>query len=176
VRQRCCLLNQIKYGNVERFYFQEEKSLTVDTFWKEFLMNTNKNFSLKHTGDWCFGLPESETNYLNSLILSGKKEATTSCFLAYEIENEPLPQVGEFDILTDLSGNPLCVLLTTAVTILPFKDVTFEICKREGENDTLESWQNEHRQFFIKEGNELGYKFTDDTLVVFEDFKVVYKK
>ena len=150
--------------------------MVIEGFWQEFLSATNKNPLLKHTGDWCFDLPEHETNYLINLILSGKKTATTSCLLSYEIENDTLPQVGEYDILTDLDGNPLCVLQTTNVTVLPFKDVTFDICKREGENDSIESWQALHREFFIKEGKELGYIFTDDALVVFEDFEVVYSK
>lgn len=60
------------------------------------------------------------------------------------------------------------------MTILPFKDMTFDICKREGEDETLESWQRGHIRYYTAEGKQLGYEFTEDLPIVFEDFKVVY--
>jgi len=59
---------------------------------------------------------------------------------------------------------------------LPFNEITFEICKREGEDDTLESWKRGHKHFFIEEGKMLGYEFTETMPVVFEDFEVVFTK
>ena len=151
--------------------------LTVKDFWREFLGATGRDLSLKCPGDWCFEFPdENVTNYLISLILQGKKKATTSCLASYEIDKSPLPKIGDYHILTDLTGNPLCILITTNVLIMPFKDMTFDICKREGKDQTLESWQNRHREFFIGEGQEMGYEFEDDSLIVFEDFEIVYQK
>ncbi len=60
------------------------------------------------------------------------------------------------------------------VTILPFKEITFDICKGEGEDDTLESWQVGYRHFFIEDGKELGYTFSEDMPMLFEDFKIVF--
>ena len=65
---------------------------------------------------------------------------------------------------------------TTEITILPFKEVTYDICKREGEDECLETWQRGHIAFFEAEGKELGYEFSEDLLVVFEDFKVIYRE
>lgn len=45
----------------------------------------------------------------------------------------------------------------------------------EGEDDTLESWRAGHIRFFKEEGNELGYEFSNDMPVVFEDFEIVYQ-
>ena len=58
---------------------------------------------------------------------------------------------------------------------MPFRDMTFDVCKREGEDDTLESWQQGHRKFFAMEAAELGYEFNEDMPVLFEDFEVVWK-
>ena len=49
------------------------------------------------------------------------------------------------------------------------------IVKLEGEDDSLESWQKSHKRFFEEEGKELGYEFSEDMLVIFEEFEVVYK-
>jgi len=37
----------------------------------------------------------------------------------------------------------------------------------------LESWQKTHQQFFTEEGKELGYTFSENMPVVFEEFKVI---
>lgn len=70
---------------------------------------------------------------------------------------------------------PRCVIETISVTIIPFSDITYDICKREGEDDTLESWRAGHINFFKEEGKKLGYEFKNDMPVIFEDFEVVYQ-
>jgi len=67
-------------------------------------------------------------------VLEGTKRATASSLLAFEHRGESIPQVGEYFIITDWDGNPGCVAKTTAVTILPFNEITYDICKREGED------------------------------------------
>lgn len=111
-----------------------------------------------------------------AMVLSGKKQATASSLLSYEIEGCRIPQIGDYSIVTDWKGNPRCVIETTNVIILPFNQITFDICKREGEDDTLESWQKGHRNFFMEDGKKLGYEFSENMPVVFEDFKVVFSK
>lgn len=53
--------------------------------------------------------------------------------------------------------------------------MTYDICKREGEDDSLESWRAGHIKYFTQEGKQVGYDFREDMPVVFEDFEVVYK-
>lgn len=149
--------------------------MSVSEFWKEFLKVTNKNKETKYIECFHFELTEKLANELLELVLTGTKRATSSSLLAYEVEGSRIPQVGDYSIITDWDGIPRCVIETTAVTILPYKDITFDICKREGEDDSLESWQRGHERFFIEDGKELGYEFSQDMPVVFEDFKVVFK-
>ncbi|MCL2397206.1 MAG: ASCH domain-containing protein [Defluviitaleaceae bacterium] len=150
--------------------------LTPDQFWQEFLATKGLDPATKYFESTYFGIDKKMANDLLALVLSGQKRATASSLLAYECENSPLPQVGDYSIITDFDDTPHCVIQTTAVTILPFNKMTYNICKREGEDDTLESWQTSHRHCFTIEGKELGYEFTEDMSVVFEDFKVVYTK
>ena len=53
-------------------------------------------------------------------------------------------------------------------------EITFDICKCEGEDETLESWQREYGHFFTEDGKISGYEFSENMPVVFEDFKVVF--
>jgi len=150
--------------------------LTIKKFWQEFLTTTSKSSTTNYIESFHFDLTEETANDLLALVLSGVKQATAGSLLAYECKGDPIPQKGDYSIVTDWNGNPRCVIETTNISILPFNEITFDICKREGEDYTLESWQRSHRRFFTEEGKILGYEFTENMPVVFEDFKVVFEK
>lgn len=122
---------------------------------------------------WHFEITEKACNELLELVLEGKKKATSSSKEAFRIKNEHIPKIGELSVITDWSENPRCVVRTCNITILPFKDISFELAKLEGEDDSLESWKESHIRFFLEEGKELGYSFDEDMEVVFEEFEVV---
>ena len=129
---------------------------------------------LRYQACFPFGNNKSLANTLLEYVLSGKKSATSSSLLSYKKGKERLPAVGDLSIITDWSGVPKCIIETSAVTVIPFKDMTFDICGREGEDETLESWMTNHKRFFKEEGKESGYPFSEDMPVVFEDFTVVF--
>ena len=122
---------------------------------------------------WHFELTEGAANYLLGLVLEGKKRATASSLWGYELEGGPLPKAGEMSVITYWDGTPGCVIRTTNVRIIPYHDMTFDIAKLEGEDDALESWRKNHEAFFTEEGKELGYTFSEDMPVIFEEFEVV---
>ena len=122
---------------------------------------------------WHFEVTEKACNELLNLVLIGKKKATSSSFLAYKLSNEELPKIGDLSVITDWDSNPACVIKTTNIIILPFKDITFDLAKKEGEDTNLESWRKNHITFFKNEGKELGYVFNKDMKVVFEEFEVI---
>jgi uncharacterized protein YhfF len=150
--------------------------LAVDNFWQEFLVFVNLPSDKIYYDSFYFGHTEELAESLLELVLTGKKKATATSLLALELENERVPQAGDFSIVTDFKGNPQCVIKTTNVAIMPFNELTYDIVKREGEDDTLESWQEGHRRFYEADGKEVGYKFTETMPVVFEDFEVVFTK
>jgi uncharacterized protein YhfF len=147
----------------------------IDEFWKRFLKETNRDKDTKYLEAFHFELTENWANELLRLVLIGQKKATASSLRAYEIEGERMPHAGNLSIVTDWEGIPRCVIETTKIAILPFSEMTYDICKREGEDDTLESWVKGHTKFFTEEGKQLGYQFTPDMPMIFEDFEVVYK-
>ena len=149
--------------------------MTIEKFWQDFLAYAGLNSTTKYYAAEYFGDNEELANSLLALVLQGKKRATASLLKSYEAENTPLPQVGSYSIITDFKGNPRCVIKTTNITVLPFNQITFDICKREGEDECLETWQEGHRRCFAAEGNELGFTFTEDMEVIFEDFQVIYQ-
>ena len=122
---------------------------------------------------WHFELTESACNHLLDLVLAGRKRATSSSLLSYRMEGEEIPKAGDLSVITDWDGVPRCVVMTTAVRVMRYGDITFDIAKLEGEDDSLESWRRNHERFFREEGKELGYTFSEDLKVVFEEFEVI---
>ena len=122
---------------------------------------------------WHFELTESACNALLDLVLQGKKRATSSSLAGYQLSGEEPPKEGDLSVITDWDGNPRCVIRTVRVTLIPYRDITFDLARLEGEDDTLDSWRMNHGKFFREEGKELGYEFTEDMTVVFEEFEVV---
>lgn len=148
----------------------------IEQFFLSFIHAHKLDPKTKYVSSFHFELSEYLANELLRLVLIGQKRATASSYVGYELSGEELPKVGDYNIVTDFNGVPRCVIQTTQITIMPFKDLTFDIVKREGEDDDLSSWRRGHEKFFTAEGKSLGYTFSDDMLVVFEDFEVVFQK
>lgn len=121
---------------------------------------------------WAFGGAPDE---LAELVLNGIKTATASAYPLYEQEQEPLPQVGEYNVILNAKDEAVCVTKTTKVCVVPFREVSADHAYREGENDrSLDSWRAVHRDFFTEEMTAAGLTFDEDMPVVCEEFLRVY--
>lgn len=122
---------------------------------------------------WAFG---TEADLLAQLVLTGEKTATASAYPLYALEQEPLPEPGQYSVILDAGEQAVCVIQTTKVTILPFREVTSEHACKEGEGDlSLAYWRTVHEAFFTECLQEAGLPFTEDMKVVCEEFTVVYR-
>lgn len=99
-------------------------------------------------------------------MLDGKKTVTTSLY-----EYDSLPTVGELSILTDSNNNDICILKTKKVIITEFTNITWDLAKLEGENNSLKEWRKVHIDYFSK----INTNFNDNTKVIFEIFEVIEK-
>ena len=148
----------------------------LSLFWKRFLKAANRPGNLPVAEDFCFGINEKSASDLLALVLSGKKTATSSALPAYEADGSDMPEIGELSIVTDFDLRPCCVIETTKLTRIRFRDMTFDICRREGEDECLETWREKHIRFFTEDAEETGYEFSDDMIVLFEDFRMIYRE
>ena len=121
---------------------------------------------------WAFGC---EPDFLAKLVLRGQKTATTSSYPLYALENEPLPQVGEYNIILDGNDEAICITKTTKVYRTLFKNVSARHAYLEGEGDrSLAYWRKVHQAFFTAELAEVKLDFTPDLEVVCEEFEVIF--
>ncbi len=89
---------------------------------------------------------------------------------------------GALDELLDLAdfeylggrGRPLCAIRTSAVELLPFREVGPEHAQAEGEGDlSLAYWRRVHEEFFGKECAAAGRAFRPGDLVLCEHFELI---
>ena len=124
---------------------------------------------------WYFCDSEPCAQELGDLVQRGIKTATASLLWIYEAEGEPLPEVGGISVITDWHGEPMCIIETTRVYILPFDQVDPEQAYEEGEGDrSLEYWREVHWRFFGREAQRIGREPTADMSVICERFRLLY--
>ena len=151
--------------------------MTVESMWQAYLseIGTFHNTRERSYQAWHFSNHEKEANHLANLTLKGIKRATAALKKSYDQEGESLPKVKDLHIITDFKDKPVCIIEVTDVKLIPFNKVSREDAKKEGEGDgSLEHWKTVHRKFFKEDARELAYEFTEEDLVVFMTFKVVY--
>ena len=121
---------------------------------------------------WAFG---GDPDGLAELTRTGRKTATSSAGPLYELEGEPLPAPGEYSVILDSRDGAVCVIRTTRVYAVSFREVSAGHAYREGEGDrSLEHWRRVHEEFFRAELEEAGMEFSPSMPVVCEEFEVVY--
>ena len=142
----------------------------IEDFWAEFVATTGIDGPYEA---WAFG-DESSVDLATELALlvrDGPKRATAGLAAEYEVENEPLPEIGDLSVILDGRGAPVCVIRTTLVEIRKFGDVDEAFAWDEGEGDrTLEWWRRAHLRFF----QHRGIQVEQETLMVLERFELLW--
>jgi uncharacterized protein YhfF/RimJ/RimL family protein N-acetyltransferase len=124
---------------------------------------------------WHFCDNEADADELAALVLSGRKRATTSALASYELEGDPLPQVGDLSVIAYWDGRACCVIRTVAVDVVAFAAVGEDFAAAEGEGDkSLAYWRAAHVAAFGREFAGTGRTLDGDTLVVCERFELVF--
>lgn len=78
-------------------------------------------------------------------------------------------------MILDSGEQAVCVIQTTKVYVAPFREISADHARREGEGDlSLAHWRMVHERFFREELAEAGLTFDEDMPVVCEEFACVY--
>jgi uncharacterized protein YhfF len=144
-------------------------------FWRDYLDSLPPDLDQepKPSGVFSFGDSKKLADELAALVRQGIKTATCSTLMGYEKDQIPLPQKGDLSIVLDGSGNPVLVIETLSVVILPFNEVSEQFAVEEGEGDrSLAYWRMAHENYFRRN----HFAFDEKMLVVCERFKVVHTK
>lgn len=125
---------------------------------------------------WAFGGTPELADELLALVLEGTKTAGASALWEYETVGEPIPTIGTLGIVLDGKGHPRALLVTTAVEVVPFDEVSEEHAALEGEGDrSLAYWREAHQHYFTEIADH-EHGFSEDMPVVLERFELVWPK
>jgi len=99
--------------------------------------------------------------------------------MEYEIEREPLPRRGQRSVVVDSNNQPVCVIETVDVLLVPLGEVGYEHVVDEGEGHaTVSEWRAAHENFWHRKEmtdslGEATFVLDDATLVVLERFRLI---
>ena len=145
--------------------------MTKEEMWSEYQL-INHSASTYEAWKFCGGGPCVDE--LATLVIKGIKTATASLYAEYG--DDPIPQVGDYSIILYNNDEACCIVQTTQVTLCPFDEVSSDHAFKEGEQDrSLESWKKIHYQFFLPYFKSRNLPFDEKTIIVLEEFKVVFK-
>lgn len=150
----------------------------IEKYWNDFLATQppDSPYRRKTYVAEGFGDNPALADELATLVLSGVKTGTCSALWEWEAEGNPMPEVGLISITLNGTGDPICILETTEVTIRRYNEVDEDFARAEGEGDlSLAYWREAHKRFFSRVLAKIGREFSEDMPVVCERFKVLFK-
>ncbi len=149
---------------------------SASRLWKEFVSQQGlTDHAAKLPDVWHFCDNEQDANTCLELTLAGKKRATAPSLWYFQTAGEAVPEEGRFDIVTDWDGVARCVIKTTAVTIIPYNQITEHHAQLEGEGDgTLQWWRDAHWAYYSRELAGTEFSPRTDMPIVFQEFVCVF--
>ena len=142
----------------------------VKQFWQDFCLKHNLATGTK-VDAWAFGSNKKDADELAELVDKGIKTATTSEYIPGD---EDMPKAGDWNIILDSQGDPVCVVQNKVVEIIPYNQISAEHAYHEGEGDrSYQYWRKVHDQFFEEEFKANGQKFYPQAPMVCEIFEKV---
>lgn len=147
----------------------------IREFWNAFETQVGGNVSDRFYEVCIFDDNEASADELAQLVLAGIKRATAGLVWSYEASGMSVPTPGILSVVTNWAREPLCIIETTSVEIVPFENVTAEFAATEGEGDgSLAYWQRTHWAYFTRECQRIGRQPTPTMPIACERFKVVH--
>jgi aminoglycoside phosphotransferase (APT) family kinase protein/uncharacterized protein YhfF len=157
--------------------YQVTPNQSIARLWELYLESLDDRADAESRGyqAWYFCDNARDADDCGRLVVAGKKRATASALWTYELERQPLPQVGDYSIVTDWEGQALCVIRTNSLETVPFSEVTPEFAATEGEGDgSLEWWRRAHWEFYSRELAAWGREPEPEMPILCEIFDCVF--
>ena len=105
-------------------------------------------------------------------IIKQEKKATCPAHIFYELENEPLPQAGDYTVVLNSQDEPVAIIKNTDITLIPMNQVTEKMAISEA--GSYDYWYNSHVDFFKTELAEYGKEFQEDLVLVWTSFELIH--
>ena len=148
---------------------------SVIKLWNNFIQNRTEFENFFMPKSWYFCDNERDANECAELVVKHIKQATSTSMWWYETYNYPIPEIGDLNIITDWNGKAKAIIRTILVEKIPFKEITEEYAKIEGEGDkSLHYWKKVHWDYYTREMKSQNASPTKNMIIVCERFKTIW--
>ena len=156
---------------------ENEIDKSVYNLWNDYVGSNPKFHGDELPESWYFHNNKADANRLAELTLNGKKTATTSGLYAwYKEVGADLPKMGTKHIITDFDGKALAIIEIKKVDTISFNQMPkdYAVMDMGTQIEPLKKWRKAHWDFFESIMKERGEEPTEDMLIVFERFEVIW--
>ena len=151
----------------------------VDRYWDQYLRSLPEGVPrpARYAQSGHFGIVPEDAPEITVLVLNGTKTASGSLLWTYEAEGSRPPEPRDLGVVTNGHDDPVCILETTEVQVIPYDEVGEEWAIDGGEGDqTLASWRRIYWDFIVSECAKIGREPSKKAPLVMERFRVVYRE
>ncbi|MBB6523245.1 ASCH domain-containing protein [Pseudoteredinibacter isoporae] len=125
---------------------------------------------------WYFCDNQKDADECAERVLSGEKRATSPSLWWHEQSGEPLPEVGDLNIVTNWAGEAQCIIQTRLVDVCAYDKISEAYAYLEGEGDkSLKYWREVHWPYYQRELAPFGLEPQTDMPIICEHFEVVFR-
>lgn len=149
---------------------------SVEEFWENYLRSLPpEHRNRKYFEAFSFGDTVESADRLAKLVLEGVKTATSELLWSRQAAGKPLWNEGDESVVMDGAGEPVCVIRTTELRVLPFSQVDEAFARDYGEGDRrLSGWRRDAWESYERECRSLGMTPSEDMPLICERFEVMY--
>ena len=131
----------------------------IELYWQQFLASflPDAPRPARFGESASFGFTPQDASEISRLVLDDVKTATGSPLWSYQADSKPVPQVGDFWIVIDGTGEPVCVVRTFDVRIIAFDEMPEDYALWGGEGDlSMEFWRRIYWEYIVTECARIG--------------------
>lgn len=149
----------------------------IEAFWHEFLTTRpDLPAGTRYYEAFMFGNGGELAAECAAAVLAGEKTATSGLLWALDAAEERPPRPGDFSIVLDEHGKPVCVIETIEASVRRFDEVDEQFAWEYGEGErTLSWWRSALWSYYARECAQHGWKPSERMPLVCERFRVVYQ-
>ena len=151
----------------------------ADVYWEQYLASLPDDVErpLGYLEAFSFGFTPRDASEIADLVLKGIKTVTGSVLWSYEADGKQVPRIGDHSIVNNGSKDPVCIIRTTEVSIIPFDEMPEIYARDGGEGDrTLATWRPMYWRYIESECQRICREANKKTPLVMERFAVVYRE
>ena len=149
----------------------------IESFWQTYLSSRPEQHrpSFQAYDVWRFGDTEDVAAKCAHLVKAHIKTATSGLVWEMEADGDRMPQRGDLAVVTNLSGEPQCVIEVTECVVKPFNEVDEQFAFDYGEGDrTLQGWRKDTWEYFAPICEKLGREPSETMPLACQRFRLVY--